>query len=76
MLITRFESIISSVAVASDSAAASASRIQDADFAKETAAMTKSQILSQAGISVLAQANAMFSAGLSAATVNTTVAAS
>ncbi|MEC8158130.1 MAG: flagellin [Pseudomonadota bacterium] len=56
---SRFESIINSVAVASDSAAASASRIQDADFAKETAAMTKSQILSQAGISVLAQANAM-----------------
>ncbi|HYE91711.1 MAG TPA: flagellin, partial [Terriglobales bacterium] len=34
------------------------SRIMDADFAAETAALTKSQILQQAGISVLAQANA------------------
>ncbi len=33
-------------------------RILDADFAAETAALTKAQILLQAGVSVLAQANA------------------
>ena len=44
--------------VARESAEASRSRIMDADFAAETAAMTKGQILQQAGISVLAQANA------------------
>jgi flagellin len=54
----RFESVISSLQVASENAEASRSRIQDADFASETANLTKSQILTQAGISVLAQANA------------------
>ena len=37
---------------------ASQSRIQDADFAQETSNLTKSQILSQAATSMLAQANA------------------
>ena len=37
---------------------AAKSRIEDADFAKETSQMTKSQILSQAATSMLAQANA------------------
>ena len=54
----RFESVIASLQVASENAEASRSRIQDADFASETANLTKSQILTQAGISVLAQANA------------------
>ena len=54
----RFESVISSTRIASENAEASRSRIQDADFASETANLTKSQILTQAGISVLAQANA------------------
>lgn len=54
----RFESIVSSTMVARESAEASRSRVMDADFAAETAAMTKGQILQQAGISVLAQANA------------------
>lgn len=54
----RFESVIASLQVASENAEASRSRIQDADFAAETANLTKSQILTQAGISVLAQANA------------------
>jgi flagellin len=54
----RFESVIASTQVASENATASRSRIQDADFASETANLTKSQILTQAGISVLAQANA------------------
>lgn len=55
----RFESIVSNTMVARESAEASRSRIMDADFAVETANMTKGQILQQAGISVLAQANAM-----------------
>ena len=54
----RFESVITSLQVASENAESSRSRIQDADFAAETANLTKSQILTQAGISVLAQANA------------------
>ena len=54
----RFESVIASTQVAAENATASRSRIQDADFASETANLTKSQILTQAGISVLAQANA------------------
>ena len=54
----RFESVITSLQVASENAESSRSRIQDADFAAETANLTKAQILTQAGISVLAQANA------------------
>ena len=42
----------------SENLAASRGRIQDADFAAETAALTKAQILQQAGVSVLSQANA------------------
>ena len=42
----------------SESLSASRSRIQDADFAAETASLTRAQILQQAGISVLSQANA------------------
>lgn len=55
---TRFESIVSNVQVASENLQAARSRIMDADFAAETAALTKAQILQQAGISVLSQANA------------------
>jgi len=55
----RFESIVKSAQVAAENADASRSRIQDADFATETATLAKSQILQQAGISVLSQANAM-----------------
>jgi flagellin len=40
-----------------ENAAAARSRIVDADFAQETAALTKSQILQQAGVAVLSQAN-------------------
>lgn len=53
----RFESTISNLSVSSENLAAARSRIQDADFASETAALTKAQILQQAGTSVLAQAN-------------------
>lgn len=54
----RFESTISNNAVNSENLAAANSRIRDADFAVETAALSRSQVLQQAGISVLSQANA------------------
>jgi flagellin len=54
----RFDSTISSLRVTSENLSASRSRIRDADFAAETANLTRAQILQQAGISVLAQANA------------------
>ncbi|SEL55152.1 flagellin [Ectothiorhodospira marina] len=53
----RFESTVSNLQVSSENLSASRSRILDADFASETAALTRSQILQQAGTSVLAQAN-------------------
>jgi flagellin len=55
----RFESTISNLQSVSESAEASRSRIRDADFASETAALTRAQILQQAGIAILAQANAV-----------------
>ena len=54
----RFESTISNLQSVSENLAASRGRIQDADFAAETAALTKAQILQQAGVAILAQANA------------------
>lgn len=54
----RFESTISNLATTSENLSAANSRILDADFAAETAKLSKSQVLQQAGISVLAQANA------------------
>ncbi|PVY75498.1 flagellin [Tamilnaduibacter salinus] len=54
----RFESTISNLATTSENLSAANSRILDADFAAETAKLQKSQVLQQAGISVLAQANA------------------
>ena len=55
---SRFESTISNLEAVAENLTASRSRIQDADFAAETAALTKAQILQQAGVAVLAQANA------------------
>ncbi|HSP00551.1 MAG TPA: flagellin, partial [Thioalkalivibrio sp.] len=55
----RFESTITNLSTTSENLEASRSRIRDADFAAETADLTRSQILQQAGISVLAQANAV-----------------
>ncbi|MCG8432438.1 MAG: flagellin [Gammaproteobacteria bacterium] len=54
----RFTSVVTSLQTISENLSASRSRIQDADFASETAALTRAQILQQAGIAVLAQANA------------------
>lgn len=55
----RLESTISSLASTSENLNAAKSRILDADFAAETAALTKAQILQQAGISIVGQANAL-----------------
>ncbi len=53
----RLESAIRSIAIAVENTAAADSRIRDVDFASETAELTRNQVLQQAGISVLAQAN-------------------
>ncbi|MCW9010611.1 flagellin [Marinobacter sp.] len=55
---SRFESTISNLESTSTNLSAAQSRILDADFAAETAKLSKAQVLQQAGISVLAQANA------------------
>ena len=55
----RFASVVASLQTTSENLTASRSRIQDADFAAETANLTKNQVLQQAGIAILAQANAM-----------------
>ena len=55
----RFESVITSVQSYSENLSASRSRIQDADFAAETANLTKVQIMQQAGVAMLSQANAI-----------------
>ncbi|EED30870.1 flagellin [gamma proteobacterium NOR5-3] len=54
----RFESVVVSLQTSAENLSASRSRIQDADFAAETANLARAQILQQAGIAVLAQANA------------------
>jgi flagellin len=53
----RFQSVISNLSVSVENMSASKSRIMDADFAAETANLTRSQILQQAGTAMLAQAN-------------------
>jgi flagellin len=53
----RFEAIISTLQVAVTNNTASRSRIMDADFAAETANMSRAQILQQAGTAMMAQAN-------------------
>ena len=61
----RFDHTISNLANISENVSASRSRIQDTDFATETAQMTKNQILQQAGTSILSQANQLPQAALS-----------
>ncbi|MGE6809448.1 flagellin, partial [Pseudoalteromonas nigrifaciens] len=61
----RFGYTISNLANVSENVSASRSRIQDTDFATETAQMTKNQILQQAGTSILSQANQLPQAALS-----------
>ena len=54
----RLESTVSNLQITSENLNAANSRIQDADFAAETAELQRTNVLQQAGISVLAQANA------------------
>ncbi|MFO6421782.1 flagellin, partial [Hylemonella sp. W303a] len=54
---SRFESTINNLNITSENLSASRSRIQDADFASETAALSRAQILQQAGTAMIAQAN-------------------
>lgn len=61
----RLESSIRSLAVAQENTSAAESRIRDVDFANETAELTRNQVLQQAGISVLAQANVSTQSALS-----------
>ena len=60
----RFESAISNMMNVSENISAAKSRVVDADFASETANLTKSQILQQAGLAMLAQANQVPQAAL------------
>ncbi|WP_313440348.1 flagellin [Stenotrophomonas sp.] len=53
----RFSSVVANLQTSSENLSASRSRIRDTDFAKETAELTRTQILQQAGTAMLAQAN-------------------
>ena len=55
---SRFDSTISNLSSTSENLTAANSRTKDADFAAETASLSRSQVLQQAGMSILAQANA------------------
>jgi len=55
----RFSSVVDTLQVASENAQAARGRIMDADFAQETANMTRAQILQQAGTAMVSQANSM-----------------
>jgi flagellin len=53
----RFTSVVASLQTTGENLSASRSRIQDADFALETANLSRAQILQQAGTAMVAQAN-------------------
>jgi flagellin len=53
----RFESVISNLRVAAENSASSRGRIMDADYAQETANLSRAQVLQQAGTAMVAQAN-------------------
>ncbi|MEZ5649160.1 MAG: flagellin [Burkholderiaceae bacterium] len=54
----RFDAVISNLQISSENQSAARSRIMDADFASETASLTRAQVLQQAGVAMLSQANA------------------
>ncbi len=54
---SRFDAVISNLQIAAENQAAARSRIMDADFAAETANLSRAQILQQAGNAMVAQAN-------------------
>lgn len=56
---SRFETAVTNLQTTSENLSASRSRIQDTDFAAETAKLTRGQILQQAGTAMLAQANSL-----------------
>ena len=56
---SRFESVTANLSINAENLSAARSRIQDADFAAETANLTRAQILQQAGTAMLSQANAL-----------------
>ncbi len=55
----RFSSTVLNLQTSSENASAARSRIQDADFAAETANLSRAQVLQQAGTAMVAQANQM-----------------
>ncbi len=55
----RFEAVVSNIGITAENLTAARSRIKDADFAAETAAMTRAQILQQAGVAMVSQANSL-----------------
>jgi len=61
----RFESTIANLQSVSENVSAARARIMDADFAAETANMTRAQVMQQAGVAMLAQANQLPQAALS-----------
>ncbi len=61
----RLQSVINTLSVTKENMTAANSRIRDADLAEETSEMTKAQILNQAGVSVLTQANSSIKSALS-----------
>jgi len=61
----RFESVVVNLTTYSENLSAARSRIQDTDFAAETANLTRAQILQQAGVAMLAQANTIPQTALS-----------
>lgn len=54
---SKFENVVSNLSVASENVSAARGRIVDADFAVESANLSRAQVLSQAGNTMLAQAN-------------------
>ena len=61
----RFQSVITTLSIGVENQAAARGRIMDADFAAETAALTRAQVLQQAGQAMLGQANSSTSSVLS-----------
>ncbi len=56
---SRFESVIGNLQIASENGSAARGRIMDTDFAAETASLSRAQVLQQAGMAMLSQANAV-----------------
>jgi flagellin len=55
--LNRFEAVVRNLENVRENITAARGRIQDADFAEETARLTRTQILQQAGVAMVAQAN-------------------